>query len=333
MPFKTKKINIETLSEYLLGTRKLLRLSLKEVSRQTGIAFKFLENLESGKFQALPATVYVIGFLKKLAQVYNVSESALIEQFKKERVLSQEISKTRVPAKSKVAMLFSKVVVTPKFLSLTAGFLFVLITLGYIGFQVISIYGNPQLSIYEPQNSQKISGSAVTVSGQTDPGNTMSINNQPVLVDAKDGKFQAVVSLTSGQKDLLLVASNKFNKSTTKTVSLLVDDGSSAAIATAPLEKEFKLTMNFTDAVKIMVSTDGGPAESETFTAGSSKTVTATDKVLISTSNAGATIVQLGSKLLGPLGKKNESLVNVPFSIVSAGAVLSSQDAAKKNSN
>ena len=85
MVFQKKKVQLETLSEYLQEVRRKLKLSLKEVSTLTTISLKFLEALEEGKFNWLPSDVYVYGFLKKLARLYSLDENVLIAQFKKER--------------------------------------------------------------------------------------------------------------------------------------------------------------------------------------------------------------------------------------------------------
>lgn len=316
MPFQTKKINSETLSEYLVGVRSHQNFSMDYVSEATGIPIKFLEYLESGKLQALPPTVYVCGFLKKIADLYDISENDLIEQFKKERNLSHEISKQAQPQTSKARSWLNKIVVTPKLLSVGAGVLFVLITVGYIIFEVTSIYGTPKLVIEQPQNDQKIVGSAVTVSGLTEPGVSLTINGQLIMVDAKTGKFNAVVSVNPGQKDLSVVAANKFGKSNNKKVSVLVDAPvMESQVEKSKPEEQLKLTLNFSGSTNIMFTADENNSVTESYAPGSSKVITASKKILLSTSNAGATLVELNGKILGPLGKKNETLTDVPFSL------------------
>jgi cytoskeletal protein RodZ len=332
MPFKTKKIKIETLSEYLLGVRKQQNFSLEDVSDSTGIPVKFLLSLEAGNFFALPPSVYVRGFLKKIAELYKIPESTLIEQFKKERSLSQEIIKYQNPQLSKAKTWLSKLVVTPKLLSLSAAALFVFVTIGYIFFQVTSIYGTPKLIVSEPKDGQKISSSAVAVSGQTDPGTSLTINDQLILVNPETGNFNAMVSVNPGQKDLSFVASNKFKKINSKKVSILVDIQVANSEQASKQNSKLKLGLNFTEATSIITTIDNGEPVSENLAAGSSKIISATETILLSTSNAGATIVTLNDKQLGALGKKNEKLSNVPFSLemVNALAKSSSQETVKK---
>jgi cytoskeletal protein RodZ len=83
--FETKKLSMETLGEYLLEVRNQFGFTLEEVSQKTGIYEKFIYYIETGKYHLLPPGVYVLGFLKKLAQIYDISAYALQEQYRKER--------------------------------------------------------------------------------------------------------------------------------------------------------------------------------------------------------------------------------------------------------
>ena len=91
--FEQKKLKIETLGEYLKEARSSLNLSLEEIAKKADIHKNFLEFLESGNFNQLPADVYIFGFLKKLAKLYSVEPDLLIEQYKKEKCIQGQISK------------------------------------------------------------------------------------------------------------------------------------------------------------------------------------------------------------------------------------------------
>jgi hypothetical protein len=135
------------------------------------------------------------------------------------------------------------------------------------------------------------------------------------MVDAKTGKFNAVVSVNPGQKDLSVIAANKFGKSNNKKVSVLVDAPVVENQTEKKSEEQLKLTLNFSGSANIMFTADENNSVTESYATGSSKVITANKKILLSTSNAGATSVELNGKTLGPLGKKNETLTDVPFSL------------------
>ena len=85
MSFEKKKIQIDTLGEYLSEIRQSLGMQIKTVALKTGISDKFIESLEKGDFCKLPADVYSLGFLRQLAELYNIDAGQLIDQYKKEK--------------------------------------------------------------------------------------------------------------------------------------------------------------------------------------------------------------------------------------------------------
>jgi cytoskeletal protein RodZ len=60
--FETKKINMETLPEYLKSARESFSYSVDHVAKITNISPKFVEYMEAGYYHRLPADVYVYGF-------------------------------------------------------------------------------------------------------------------------------------------------------------------------------------------------------------------------------------------------------------------------------
>jgi hypothetical protein len=58
-----------------------------------------------------------------------------------------------------------------------------------------------------PQDNFSTGDDKVTVSGQTDPGNKISINNQDVPVDS-NGKFSQTVALNPGTNRISIVATD-----------------------------------------------------------------------------------------------------------------------------
>src|SRR3954465_2973918 len=87
--FKTKNVKIDTLADYLKQIRQKLNLDINTVSLLTQIKPVYLEYLEVGSYDKLPADVYIRGFLKNLSQIYRIDEKTLIEQFEKEHGFAQ----------------------------------------------------------------------------------------------------------------------------------------------------------------------------------------------------------------------------------------------------
>ncbi|MDR3642348.1 MAG: helix-turn-helix domain-containing protein [Candidatus Doudnabacteria bacterium] len=305
MLFERKKIQTEILSEFLKSARVSLELTLEEVSKKTGIKLKFLEALELGEFKSLPADVYVFGFLRQLAVLYSADPDELVAQFKKEKGISQQIARSAGQATAAWQRRFlGKMVVTPKIISLVGSMLFVALTVAYIVWQVLSINKTPGLTVFSPQNNSVISGSSTDVAGQTDPSAQVTVNKENVFVDAK-GKFETQIGLTPGPKTIVVTASNRFGKTASQSINIT----SSAVASSTPLS----LKIDLSAAVTLNAAIDDQSSQTFSFNSGDSKVFTAAQKIVISTSNAGATVVWLDGQNLGPMGKSKEPLNNVSF--------------------
>lgn len=326
MIFETKKINTETLSEYLREVRQGLGLSLETAAEKTGVALKFLENLEAGKYQALPPDVYVVGFLKQIAQSYSIGATSLISQYKKERGIIEQVAKPQEESASKFKRYLKTVTVTPKLVSLAVAGIFITTTLGYLVWQVSSLSRPPSLRITSPVDNAKVLGTVVTVQGKTDKGTLLHINDQNVLVQG-DGSFQTTVSLASGQTSLRLEAKNKFDHVTTKVIPLIVDQQAKVAGAQDALEEnKVAVDLDFIRASTITITVDGQVLPQEAVSAGSTKFIQGKQNISVSASDGGAVRVKLNGNDLGLLGADGQPSVDIPFSLDSAQKVKKDKD-------
>ncbi len=313
MIFENRKLNIETLSEYLCEVRRGLGLSIDVAVDRTGVCLKYLEALETGKYQQLPPDVYVAGFLKQIAQVYKLDADLLITQYKKERgIVQQAVNPTPAP-KSKLQQYLANLSVTPKLLSVILGAVFIVGTVSYLAWQVSSISKAPSLTIDTPTENTKVLGAVVTVSGATEPGTSLHINSQNVLVQ-NDGKFQTTVSLTNGQTELRVEAKNKFDHGVTKIIPLVVEQQMPrVAGAEIVVEEPLSLELEFLSAATITVTVDGQVLGQEAISEGSTKYIQGKDEIKFSTTNAGAVKVRLNGEDLGLLGKDQQVMTDVKF--------------------
>ncbi len=322
MIFEKKKIKIEILSEYLTEVRGASGLSVEEAIKKTAIKPQFFKALESGEYKILPADVYVFGFLKQLADLYAINHLILIEQYKKEKAISQQLAKEVVLRQSFGQNYFSKVVITPKVLSLFLSGIFVVLTLGYIIWQVWSINRVPSLQILQPADNAAISGSFILVQGKTEPGISVSINDQPVFVDSQ-GNFQSQLGMSPGPKEIFIKAANRFGKSAGRTINVTGE----AAASTGPEQTDVVLKADFTANVTLGYIIDGQAQQTLSFSGGDSKIFSARQKIVLSTSDAGATRITLNGQALGPMGRSREVLNNVPFFAQSADSSTASSTA------
>lgn len=61
--------------------RKSLKLSLRDLSHRTQIGIKYLAAIEEGKPEFLPRPVYLRGYLREIARVFDVDSDDLIEEY------------------------------------------------------------------------------------------------------------------------------------------------------------------------------------------------------------------------------------------------------------
>ncbi len=314
--FETKKINMETLPEYLSHARGSFSYDIKQVAKITNISEKFIEALEQGHYHKLPADVYVRGFLKKLAELYMVDYEALIRQYKKEREIHDNINKRRNVYKEYAP---HKFIITPKTIAFALMAFFIIFILGYLFYQIHSINRPPLIDVAQPKDGQIIQSSSVVVQGKTDPGVNLSINGQSVAVDTA-GNFKQLISLSPGRQELDFSAQSNFGKTNKKQMFVIAEVPQQNATLSSANAASSAASISLTISVHprptwLIVQVDNQPSDNVNIAAGESKTYTAQKQVLISTGDAGSTYVQMNGKDLGKLGRDGEVLQNVPFTL------------------
>src|SRR5579872_417593 len=317
--FETKKINMETLPEYLKAARESFSYDLRHIAKITNISEKFLLALEEGHYHRLPADVYVYGFLRKLAELYLADSDLLISQYEKERGINENINRS---SNTKSALrpqpLRSKFVLTPRTMAFSGAAILVLFVIGYITYQVHAINQPPLIKITDPADGSVIHDSSIVLRGQTDPGANLSIDGQAVQVDS-GGNFTEPISVSSGTKILTFDASNSFGKHSSKQISIIGDlSGQNTATIAS---QSFSLTVSDDpNPTVVTVVIDGGQPEVVTFQKGDTKTFNATQKIVLSTADAGSTYIQINGGQKFKLGKPGQILSVLAFPVASSNS-------------
>ena len=300
--FKTKAVKIETLGSYLSHIREQLNMDLKTVSMLTQIKPKFLEQIEAGKWEDLPADVYIRGFLKSLAKAYRIEERLLLDQYDKEHGFKQ--IKKPLPKTPFITFTF-----TPRTIVLFVGLIAAVVLVWYIIAQVSSVLVPPKLVLTEPGGNGTVIGNSIVFSGSAEIGAEVYINGQSVLLD-KNGEFTENLILSQGVNVIEVVARNKFNKE-----SRLVRTISSEAVERTPVEQQ-PVTIQVDvgpESAWIYVEADGLTMQRGTMLPNSSKIFTAKNEILLTTSDAGSTNVIYNGNDLGKLGQAGEVIRNIEF--------------------
>ena len=75
----------------------------------------------------------------------------------------------------------------------------------------------PKLEISNPHDGDKSKENQITVSGKTDPGATLTVNDR-LAITSSDGSYSFVLNLSSGDNKIRVVATDKAGNQTTKEI-------------------------------------------------------------------------------------------------------------------
>jgi len=276
--FTRKKVESLTLGEKMKKLRSDFRMSLSEVSKATRIQIKYLEYLEEGQYEKLPADVYVRGFLRSYARYLNIDEQVFVKLYEREcniqTNLGRDVARKTFHVKNLHISSFS---VTPRSVMVACIFLVVL----------------------SPTNGMTIDASEIRVEGKTDKGARVSINNQSVFVE-NDGTFADQLVLQPGLNTVTVVAINRFDKTKSETLSLEARYTLSSpmvAETTLPIvnpAETFHLDVRVTEsATKIIVEADGIVVYSGVLKPGEVQTIEAKETIKVISENAMQTRIRL----------------------------------------
>ncbi len=300
--FKIKQVKIDTLGEYLQQVRKQLNLDIHTVSILAQIKPSYIELLEAGAYPKLPADVYIRGFLKSLADFYHIKEQILIDQYEKERGIETEIGNHKP---KRFALSF-----TPRTLIIGSSLLVALIAVVYVSLEIRSVLAPPYLSLSEPAGDITVDGNSVVIAGIGEIGAEVFINNQPVLID-QNGQFTETLLLSPGLNVIEVTEKNKFDK-----VSKIVRQVTSRAAEEEVVPPQ---AVNLTivigpNSAWVNLEVDGVVVHRGTMLPGSTKTVSGTSEIILTSANAGSTKIIYNEKDLGVMGREGEVIRNVEFS-------------------
>ena len=309
------------LGELLQKRRKELKLSLDEIERDTHIRRKYLKLIEAGDYSALPNDVYSRGYVKNYSEHLGFDTKEILRLYSQERHQYTESSgNTKPPARTLKPIDSQTYTITPRSILVILTSLFVLIMVGYVGWQLSQLSTPPIISLTNQEKST-VNSSFVIISGEVDGGSDMFINDSPILT-TPDGSFSERVTLVEGSNQIKITAKNKFGKETTKTI-IVESKASSTQAAAAKIKTEKFDGVEVLIAVDnqtafITVEADGKSVFKGTMLPGSKQLFTAKDRITITTSNAGSTQVRLTNSVVadrdfGAVGRQGEAKQDIIF--------------------
>ncbi|MEP7162189.1 MAG: helix-turn-helix domain-containing protein [Candidatus Moraniibacteriota bacterium] len=311
--FVRKKVESLTLGEKIKKLRSQYRMSLAEISKATKIQVKYLEALENGEYEKLPAEVYVRGFLKGYARHLGLDEEAFLKLYDKERNIQANLGREHVFDTRPRMPLTPSLVITAR--SLIVGIIVLLVagTFFYLFHEFRSFVAEPTLVIFEPNNGVIIEGSSVTLKGKSDRGAQVMVNRQPVFVGT-DGDFSEGLVLQSGLNTVTVTAVNRFEKEKSETLSFEARFDTPAPATMDEAQGKFMLVVTGKGkGAKLAIEADGVIVYSGELGGEKMQTVNAEKSVKISTENAQNTWVSFRGGESVALGDKPVSMKDVLY--------------------
>jgi cytoskeletal protein RodZ len=195
---------MKTIGQIIKFARVKKNLSFKKLEETTKIKASFIKSIEEENWDVLPTFTTVLGFVKSLATALKIDQNMAVA------VLKRDYPPKRLNINPKPDAL-SRFTWSPKLTFVITIVVVILIVLGYIGFQYAKFISPPNLIVDSPKENQIVDGNSVLVFGSTDQDVKITVNNQPVLIDA-DGKFSVGLGVTKTTKEIDIIAMSRSGK-------------------------------------------------------------------------------------------------------------------------
>lgn len=321
--FTKKSVGTLTLGEKLKKLRSDKRITLGEVSRLTKIQIPYLEYLEEGKYEKLPADVYVRGFLRSYADFLGVSEQILIKLYDKEKEIKKNLEKKKKRKEIKVKPVnISSFVFTPRKILALAVVVLIFAGLAFLYKEIDSFASAPSLVILSPGADSEISGNSVYIEGITDQDAALFINGQPISV-GEGGRFRENLTLQSGLNVISVKSVNKFEKEAVRNITIKSNYKENEGASESPEDKINSGKEN-SEMLQIDIKVDPGPVWlsveadgklvfSGTMLSGAVQLFEARDKIVVNSGRGNATFVKFNGKDIGRLSEDAGAVREVTF--------------------
>lgn len=197
---------MDTIGTVIKNARRKKRLSRLRLEKETKIKKEFIKAIEEQNWSALPELPVVKGFVKNISHALDISEKRV------NALLRRDYPPKELAVNPKKGV-FEKFVWSPKLTFFLGVVIIMVAVFGYLSFQYTSFIGPPFLEVKMPREGEVIKDTKTIVSGTTNSDATISVNNQPVVVDA-DGVFEAEIELVDGEQEILVKARSRGGKET-----------------------------------------------------------------------------------------------------------------------
>ncbi len=210
---------MDLLGAELREARLAKNIKIKDAAKELKISVRYLEALETGRFDKLPPGVYVKNFLREYALYLGLEAEKLIAIYNSEAAL--KINKQKEDPFSKKVPGAHYFLVIPKIIKSSLIIFAVLVCAAYLTTCVKKIITAPDLALISPDDNLITSAHSVDIKGSTEPEAEIVINGELVLKDIS-GFFEKKINLKSGLNIISVTAQKKYSQKSSITKKILV---------------------------------------------------------------------------------------------------------------
>ena len=233
--FVTKQLGKRrSLGCVLKTARSKADLTLEQAEANTKIPQKYLEALDTGNYNRLPAEAYNLGYVRCYAEYLKLNPNKIISAYKEERSRIWHQNDTSVSLSPKKAGDW-QFLITPKLI----GIISLVVVFGAIGFNIANKLRQfaepPMLEVTSVPGEFTSDKDQIILSGTTSDGAVLTVNSEPIFV-TPDGHFTQSVQLNPGVNEIVLQAKNRAEKISLKTIKVLYNQNLAKAVSPATTE-------------------------------------------------------------------------------------------------
>lgn len=209
---------MKTAGQILNQTRLELKIDLKQVAKDTKIRSQYLAFIESDAYTQLPNSTVAKGFIRNYSEYLHLNPDHVLAVFRRDFI---EDVRGQIIPRGLSTPVSSRFVWTPRLTLITGVLLVITLFISYLFYQYRMLSGPPNLVIDQPSNNIVTTEDIVTVSGNTDPEATLSINNEKIVLNG-GGKFTFRWKLPQkGEQIITIVAISKAGRTTSQSRTVI----------------------------------------------------------------------------------------------------------------
>ena len=182
--------NEKSISEILLSAMKSKNMTVEKLAQATGVSDRFLELILEERFEKLPSSPYLHGYIIKISETLGLEgERIWNDFFKHAGGVKKSGARDAIPGNRFAARRINRKIIA---FAAIGG-----IVLIYAVFQVFSFFKNPELSLEDINDGMVVSTSTLHIKGSIDPRNGIILNGEQLYPD-ENGAFEKEMQLSPG---------------------------------------------------------------------------------------------------------------------------------------